>query len=238
MTSGSRKISFPPDSVLNAVIQDADITELLKILRTQKSEVHINQTNHVGLTALHHAVMTNNLDIVKILLFHGSDVNAQDKDGFTPLHTASAYGYVQVSSLLVVFGADVFIMNKRFEYPIDLAKDLNVVRMLSNEMCCRLHSEFYVHSLFLSKLFHLWSVLSKWILIFYSAFVCLYRFLIPTKYSNGKMQPNTRVKDNKQTHSKPQIKRRRDGRDSIIPSNLAQNHDNDDQVFKESKKFE
>lgn len=230
MAAGTRKISFPPDSVLNAVIQDADICELLKILRTQRDEVNINQKNHVGLTALHHAVLTNNLDIVKILLSYGSDVNAQDNDGFTPLHTASAYGYIQVSSLLVIFGADVFIMNRHFEYPIDVAKDLNVVRLLSNEMCCRLHSEFYVHSLFLSKIFHLWSVVLKWIHIFCCAVMCIYNFFIPSK--GERLHVNSHVPAKSKSHSKPHMKSRRNSANDSIIGNIVQN---EDLVFSEKK---
>ncbi|ESO94353.1 hypothetical protein LOTGIDRAFT_88217, partial [Lottia gigantea] len=114
------KISFPPDSVLAAVVQDGDTPELLRILTDTKDEVNIEMTNHVGLTALHYGVLSNNMDAVKILLCQGANVNSQDVHGFTPLHTAAACGWLQIVSLLVVFGADVFQTTGQSELPIDL----------------------------------------------------------------------------------------------------------------------
>jgi hypothetical protein len=52
----------------------------------------------------------------------------------------------------VIYGADVFLLNKHVEYPIDVAKDLNIVRLLSEEMYGRLHNELYIHSLFIDDL--------------------------------------------------------------------------------------
>ncbi|KAL3874629.1 hypothetical protein ACJMK2_037615 [Sinanodonta woodiana] len=160
-----RKISFPADSILNAVIQDGDVQELLRILHHRRSEVNINHVNHVGLTALHHAVLSNNLDAVKILLSHGADVNCQDVHGFSPLHTAAACGFLQISSLLVLFGADVFSLTKDTELPIDVAKDISVIRLLGNEMCCRIHSKIYKSELVKLRLKQCWTIV-KTLLIF------------------------------------------------------------------------
>ncbi|XP_041351086.1 protein phosphatase 1 regulatory subunit 12A-like [Gigantopelta aegis] len=155
-------------SVLAAVVQDGDIRELLKILYNREDAVDIDQKNHVGLTALHHGVLSNNLDTVKILLSHGAQVNVPDVHGLTSLHTAAACGFLQIVSLLVLFGGDVFCMTRELELPIDLAKDVNVVRLLSQEMTRRLHSEVYVSSYLLRKVFELWILFKRllaWILI-------------------------------------------------------------------------
>ena len=154
--SAARKISFPADSIINAVIQDGDVQELLQILRHQRSEVDLNQANHVGLTALHHAVLTNNLDSVKLLLSYGADVRVQDVYGFSPLHTSAALGFVQITSLLIVFGADVFSMTKQKEMPVDVAKDISVIRILSNEMCLRVHQELLITAYVIMKCKRFW----------------------------------------------------------------------------------
>ena len=120
--SAIRKILFPADSVINAVIQDGNVHELLQILGHQRSEVDLNQSNHVGLTALHHAVFNNNIDSVKLLLTYGADVGVQDVYGFSPLHTSAPLGFVQITSLLIVFGADVLSLTKQKELPVDVAK--------------------------------------------------------------------------------------------------------------------
>ncbi|CAI9743503.1 protein phosphatase 1 regulatory subunit 12A-like [Octopus vulgaris] len=154
-----RKISFSAESLLIAAIQDGDTDDLLRVLRCRPvdysnnsscgSDGHassaiteydqitkqlVNQTNHTGLTPLHHGVLTNNLDAVKILLTCGADVNAQDENGFTPLHTASACGFMQVVSLLILFGADVFLLTKEAELAVDVCKDIQVIRLLSQEI--------------------------------------------------------------------------------------------------------
>lgn len=160
-SSNGRKISFPADSVLSAVIQDGDTCELCKILHNQRGEFNINQANHVGLTALHHAVLSNNLDAVKMLLCGNSDVNAQDVHGFSPLHTASACGFLQISSILIVFGADVFSLTKQFELPVDVAKDISIVRLLTVEMYSRIQNELYVQTYVTAKLMQCWSTFRK-----------------------------------------------------------------------------
>ncbi|GFS25369.1 protein phosphatase 1 regulatory subunit [Elysia marginata] len=151
-----RRISFSADSVLSAVVQDADTTELARILGAHGEEIRVNQVNHVGLTALHHGVLSNNLDAVKLLLCNGADVDAQDVHGFSPLHTAAACGFTQVASLLLIFGADAFALTAQREMPIDVARELNVVRLLSEEMRRRVHSETYVSALLRSRARDCW----------------------------------------------------------------------------------
>ncbi|KAI8788048.1 protein phosphatase 1 regulatory subunit 12A [Biomphalaria glabrata] len=141
-----RRISFSADSVLTAVIQDADTSELVRILDNHGDAVRVNQVNHVGLTALHHGVLSNNLDTVKLLLCNGADVNAQDVHGFSPLHTAAACGFTQIASMLVLYGADVFSLTAQKETPLDVAKDIGVIRLLSEEMRRRFHQELFLTS--------------------------------------------------------------------------------------------
>ena len=50
-----------------------------------------------GMTALHQAVLDNNLAVVKILIGHGSDINQQDEDSWTPLHAACANGQADIA---------------------------------------------------------------------------------------------------------------------------------------------
>ena len=50
-----------------------------------------------GLTALHQAVLDNNLSVVKILISHGSEMNLQDEDSWTALHAACANGCWEIA---------------------------------------------------------------------------------------------------------------------------------------------
>ncbi|KAL8610988.1 hypothetical protein ACOMHN_042604 [Nucella lapillus] len=170
-----RRISFPADSVLTAVIQDGDTAELLRILTGRHGPglvqrrgeggvmrgVDVCQSNHVGLTALHHAVLANNLDAAKLLLCHGAEVNAQDVHGFSPLHTAAACGFLPLTSLLLLFGADVFAQTLEQELPIDVAKELRIVRLLTEEMTRLLHQELWLASLIRMRADEAWLLLRK-----------------------------------------------------------------------------
>jgi ankyrin repeat protein len=49
--------------------------------------------------------------IVKFLLNHGSEINAQDKDGFTPLHSATRCGHLNIVEILVEEKADINIVD-------------------------------------------------------------------------------------------------------------------------------
>lgn len=60
-----------------------------------------------GLTALHTAVISNQLEATRILLRVGASVNVADgKTGQTPLHYAAERNSQQVAKLLLVFGAN------------------------------------------------------------------------------------------------------------------------------------
>lgn len=156
-----RKISFPADSILNAVVQDGDLDELLRILHRPRGTVNLDQPNHVGLTALHHGVLSNNLDAIKILVCNGASVNIQDIHGFTPLHTAAACAFVNVATMLILNGADLFSTTREGELPIDVAKDITMIRLLSIEMRAHIQQEVYYSAFFKVKCWELWNLTLK-----------------------------------------------------------------------------
>ncbi|XP_074662787.1 protein phosphatase 1 regulatory subunit 27-like [Tubulanus polymorphus] len=135
-----RRISFPADAVLHAVVQEGDIMELLRILESG-TDININQKNHVGLTALHQGVLANNLDAVKILLCYGADVNMQDIHGVTPLHAAAGCGFILVASFLLLFGGNLFIKTNDGDLAVDLSTDVKTATFLAEQMCSEIHKQ-------------------------------------------------------------------------------------------------
>lgn len=50
-----------------------------------------------GMAALHEAVLSGNLECVKLLIKYGADVHQRDEDGWTPLHMACSDGYPDIA---------------------------------------------------------------------------------------------------------------------------------------------
>lgn len=76
-------------------------------------------------TALHHATRSASSDFCHVLLDHGADVNAEDKDGDTPLHWACMQNApVPMLQLLIKRGANTRITNTWGKTAADLATSI------------------------------------------------------------------------------------------------------------------
>jgi len=89
------------------------------------SRESIEQTDNQGTTALHHAARNGHVDMLKVMIEKGADVNltedAPAEPGNTPLHTACIYGRGEVVKLLIASGADDTLKNLNGETPAHLA---------------------------------------------------------------------------------------------------------------------
>jgi len=81
----------------------------------------INQKNIGGATAIHIAARTGNIEITKILLANGADVNIADNEGFTPLMRASAANSAPIVDMLLDKNANAEIFNNSGDSAIILA---------------------------------------------------------------------------------------------------------------------
>lgn len=95
----------------------------------------IDWRDRYGHTALHHAVMWNEMFCIKRLIERGAKLDVEDKYGNTPVHEAASYGYIGVLIYLANEGARLDKANKNGWLPIHCAAirgDLKCVKYLVN----------------------------------------------------------------------------------------------------------
>jgi ankyrin repeat protein len=74
-----------------------------------------------GRRALHEAAEHGHLEVLKILLVRGAEVDARDRWSWTPLHRAANQGGWRVVEVLLQHGADVNAKTSDRKRPLDLA---------------------------------------------------------------------------------------------------------------------
>ena len=78
-----------------------------------------------NLRPLHNAASYGHVDITRLLIDAGCDLNAQDAYLFTPLHEACLKRKYAICRLLVRSGANVSLKNRDGRSPLELARHLN-----------------------------------------------------------------------------------------------------------------
>ncbi|MFA4828453.1 MAG: ankyrin repeat domain-containing protein [Thermodesulfovibrionales bacterium] len=86
---------------VNQMIDQMTIWDQSTQKGAQKGKAYSNTT------ALHAAIGGGNIEIVKLLMNHGANVNAKDKSGMTPLHIAATKGNHEAINLLLNSKADL-----------------------------------------------------------------------------------------------------------------------------------
>ncbi len=100
-------------------------TKLIQLLL--KRRIKVNRINKFGRTALHVAVMRDSLDVAKILLGNGAEVNKIDYSQSMPIHYIKSY---KMASLLLENDAVVGFRNKKGLTPIFFVPDERTMRLL------------------------------------------------------------------------------------------------------------
>ena len=73
-------------------------------LLVRDTDIDINAKTQVGMTALHIVCTNGDLEICRILLRHGADIQAKTTDLNTPLHTAIFSCNTHLAELLIKQG--------------------------------------------------------------------------------------------------------------------------------------
>jgi ankyrin repeat protein len=108
-----------PDIRLPEAVKSGNTLEVKKLLR---SHVAVDSPEGDGTTALHWAVLTDNLALAELLLASHANVNAEPRlGGLTPLHLASQNGNAAMIELLIKHGALINKPNSLGTTPLMMA---------------------------------------------------------------------------------------------------------------------
>lgn len=98
-------------------------TDAVRFLIENGAVVNFASVNEQKVMPLHSAVAGRYLDIARILIAHGADVNATQQSDLTPLHAAAQNGQVEMVQLLLKNGADKEMTSKDGKKAIDYARE-------------------------------------------------------------------------------------------------------------------
>jgi ankyrin repeat protein len=109
---------YPPHAIINAAYK-GDVEMVKKILATRPDP---NVRDAFGGTALHDAIFQNNLEVIRLLLDYGFDINAAvPSNGYTPLHYCVWANNLPALKLLLAYQADKTIKAKDGLTPLEKA---------------------------------------------------------------------------------------------------------------------
>ncbi len=97
--------------------------DFVRLLLENGADIGIKES-HFGLTALHLAAVSGNMEIVDVFLRHVNDVRVFDDRGHTPLFYAAKYGHRKVADKLVAKGASSKDLEENYPPASQLRKSL------------------------------------------------------------------------------------------------------------------
>jgi ankyrin repeat protein len=103
---------------------------LVSDLITLGANVNWQDEENYNSTPLHVVSIFGSVEIARMLIDAGADLNVQDKDGWTPLHDSARFGIVEIVRMLIDAGANKDIQNNAGKLPYELATNQEMKTIL------------------------------------------------------------------------------------------------------------
>lgn len=111
--------------ILNAIIEHVINKKESKISTYEEIQDWVNEKNSDGNSALLFASMSGSLEIIKILLKQGADINAYNLENKNAIHFAAEKDFPQIISYLSSLGAELTRSSSTLQTPIHLSVLMN-----------------------------------------------------------------------------------------------------------------
>ncbi|XP_044728090.1 putative ankyrin repeat protein RF_0381 isoform X1 [Chrysoperla carnea] len=121
-----------------------EYSHVVEVLLEYNANVNFREKINLE-TPLHIYARRKNVEICKILLNKGVDVDAVDCDGFTALHIASQLGHNEVVTTLLEYGSDINIMTYNNLTPLDYAETVETIEILKRHIVQMKTANLYVN---------------------------------------------------------------------------------------------
>lgn len=113
-------------------IEGNDLAQLKFALTYHKTK--INEQGNEGITVLHRSCVSGKMEMVRLLVENGAELELRDDQGWTCLHYASFGGHVDIVNFLINSCVDVTAMSLEGKLAIDFAKGEGIVFLLASEI--------------------------------------------------------------------------------------------------------
>ncbi|CAJ1053092.1 protein phosphatase 1 regulatory subunit 27b [Xyrichtys novacula] len=90
-----RNVHFPHDIVFQDYVRRGELEWIGRFIRARR--VSLDTIYHSGMAAIHEAVLSGNLECVKLLVKLGADIHHRDEEQWTPLHMACSDGFPDIA---------------------------------------------------------------------------------------------------------------------------------------------
>ena len=119
------KIKYYYSTPLSVASGEGKIDIIKYLIEDCKADINEKDNFERGYSALHSAVVTDELPAIKYLIENGADVNIKDKDGNTPLSMKIIHPRKDIRTMkfLCLMGADLSIKNKEGKTAYNLAEN-------------------------------------------------------------------------------------------------------------------
>ncbi len=96
-----------------------DYPKAVQLLLNTGSDIHARSKRNC--TPLHDAAIMNNVNVARVLINHGADVNAESDPG-APIHLAVLLNHTEMVDVLLAAGADLTVEDDEGRTPLEIAE--------------------------------------------------------------------------------------------------------------------